>query len=103
MAGLRGLRVPKNGWGNEGAALGDDALVEWAVLDAQYFGLAQRRKRVFAIADFGDWFRRPPILLEPKSLRGDTPPSRETQQGATTDTQTDVRGAGSTVYGLNSQ
>jgi site-specific DNA-cytosine methylase len=82
MAGLDELDTPTNGWGTEGCALGTQ-LVEWAVLDAQWFGVAQRRKRVFALADFGDWAGRPPILLEPESLRGNTPPSRETGQGIT--------------------
>src|SRR5690606_22740797 len=69
--------VPEDGWGTEGLALGEHGLVEWAVLDAQWFGLAQRRRRVFAVLDVGDWSRRPPILLEPDSLRGDSAPSRE--------------------------
>ena len=77
MAGLDDVDTPKNGWGSEGCAVGDEAMVEWAVLDAQWFGLAQRRKRVFALADFGDWSSRCPILLERESLRGDTPPSRK--------------------------
>jgi DNA (cytosine-5)-methyltransferase 1 len=54
----------------------------WAyrVLDAQYFGLAQRRKRVFVVGYLGDW--RPPaaVLLEREGLRGDSPPSREAGQ-----------------------
>ncbi len=69
--------VPRQGWGTEGVALGKEALVEWATLDAQWFGVAQRRRRVFALADFGNWFDRPPILLECQSLRGDIAPSRE--------------------------
>lgn len=80
MAGLRDVSVPKNGWGSEGAAVGDNGLLEWCCLDAQWSGVAQRRRRVFAIVDFGDWANRSPILLEPHSLRGDTPPSREKGQ-----------------------
>lgn len=76
MAGLEDVETPTHGWGNTGAALGTQGLLEWRVLDAQYFGLAQRRKRVFAILDTGDWYNRPPILLERESVRGDTPPSR---------------------------
>ena len=76
MAGLEDVETPTHGWGNTGAALGTQGLLEWRVLDAQYFGLAQRRKRVFAILDTGDWYNRPPILLEQESVRGDTPPSR---------------------------
>lgn len=87
LSANRDINTPKNGWGNTGVALGENGLVEWRVLDAQYFGLAQRRKRVFAVVDFGNWQDRPPILLEPKSLCGNTPPSRETGQGFATDTQ----------------
>lgn len=74
MAGLDDCPVPPKGWGTEGVAVGDEAMVEWAVLDAQWFGVAQRRRRVFALADFGDWANRPPVLLEPQSLRGETAP-----------------------------
>lgn len=76
LAGLDELDTPANGWGTEGAALGTN-LVEWAVLDAQFFGVAQRRRRVFALADFGDWAGRPPLLLERDSLRGNSPPRRK--------------------------
>ena len=68
--------VPKKGWGTEGAAVGEEGMVEWSTLDAQWFGVAQRRRRVFALADFGDWAGRPPILLEPEGMRGDSAPSR---------------------------
>jgi len=85
MAGLSDLDTPTNGWGKEGAAVGDHGLLEWSVLDAQWFGLAQRRKRVFAIVDFGEWESRPPILLERQSLRGDSAPSREARQDVTSD------------------
>jgi len=72
---------PKNGWANEGCALGSQGFLEWSTLDAQWFGVAQRRRRCFALADFGDWSSRPPILLEPQGLRGDIAPSREAGQG----------------------
>lgn len=77
LAGVDGAVVPPKGWGTEGCALGAQAMVEWAVLDAQWFGVAQRRRRVFALADFGDWASRPPVLLESEGLRGDSAPSRE--------------------------
>ena len=92
MAGLDDLDTPTNGWGKEGAALGSNGLLEWSVLDAQWFGLAQRRKRVFAIVDFGDWTSRPPILLERESLRGDSAPSRETGQDFTADVGASTEG-----------
>ncbi len=82
MAGAEHVVVPTHGWGSEGCALGDTALVEWGTLDAQWFGVAQRRRRVFALADFGDWAHRPPILLEPEGMRGDSAPRREAGQEA---------------------
>jgi len=75
-----GFNVPPNGWGSSGCAIGPGGMVEWRCLDAQFFGLAQRRKRVFAIADFGDWRNRAPILLERESLRGDPAPRREARK-----------------------
>ena len=82
MAGCA-LDAPEKGWGTEGVALGDNGLVEWCVLDAQWFGLAQRRRRVFAVLDTGNWQRRPPVLFEPAGLRGDTPPCRSEGQSVT--------------------
>lgn len=76
MAGLDDVDVPRTGWGSEGCAVGDNGLLEWGCLDAQWFGVAQRRRRVFAILDTGDWSSRLPILLERESLRGDSAPGR---------------------------
>lgn len=80
MAGAR-VAPPAGGWGREGVALGERGLLEWAVLDARWFGLAQRRARVFALLDSGDWAGRAPILLEPDGLRGDSPPRRAPGSG----------------------
>jgi len=49
----------------------------WRVLDAQYFGVAQRRRRVFVVASARDGFDPAAVLFESESLRRDTPPSRE--------------------------
>lgn len=82
MAGLD-LDVPEDGWGTEGVALGDNGFVEWCVLDAQWFGVAQRRRRVFALLDIGDWAGRSPVLLERDSVRGDSAPRRGAGQRTT--------------------
>jgi DNA (cytosine-5)-methyltransferase 1 len=49
----------------------------WAyrILDAQFFGLAQRRRRVFVVGHLGDWRRAAAVLFERASLRGDAAPS----------------------------
>ena len=51
----------------------------WAyrVLDAQYFGVAQRRRRVFVVGCFGDWRRAAAVLFERNSMSGNNPPSRK--------------------------
>lgn len=49
----------------------------YRVLDAQYFGLAQRRKRVFVVGYLGDWRRAAAVLLERESLQGHPAPRRE--------------------------
>lgn len=54
----------------------------WRVLDAQFFGVAQRRERVFVVGSLGDGGaeRACEVLFEPESLRWDTPSSREERQ-----------------------
>jgi len=49
----------------------------YRVLDAQYFGLAQRRRRVFIVGCLGDAGSTAKVLFEPESVCGDSPPSRE--------------------------
>lgn len=55
----------------------------WAYrcLDAQYFGLAQRRNRVFVVGCLGDWRGAAAVLFEPASLRGHPAPRREAGEG----------------------
>ena len=74
------IHVPKDGWRNSGFVLGSEGLCEFATLDAQFFGLAQRRERVFFVLDTGDWANRPPLLLEPTSMSGNPPPCRKERQ-----------------------
>jgi len=70
-------------WPSEGMVEGPRARLVWRVLDAQYFGLAQRRKRVFVVVDFGGAIDPAKVLFERQGLQGNTPPSRETGQEAT--------------------
>ena len=67
-------------WPSAGMVAGAWARVAWRVLDAQYFGLAQRRKRVFVVASFGDAGDPAEILFEPKSLQRDPPARRKARQ-----------------------
>lgn len=79
----RSLLAPEQGWKNSGVCLSDDGkrCVEWRVFDAQYFRIPQRRRRIFALLDTGDWWSRQPILFEPESLQGDTQKSRGKREG----------------------
>ena len=52
----------------------------YRVLDAQYFGVAQRRKRVFVVGYLGDWKRAAAVLFERESLSGHSAPSREARE-----------------------
>ena len=54
----------------------------YRVLDAQFFGVAQRRRRVFVVGHLGAWQRAAAVLFEPESLRGDSAPSREARKDA---------------------
>ena len=64
-------------WTNAGFVFGPKRTIAWRVLDAQYFGLAQRRKRVFVVASAREGFDPAKILFEQEGLRRDTAPSRK--------------------------
>ena len=65
------------GWPGAGMVDGPRGRAAWRLLDAQYFGVAQRRQRVFVVADFGNGADPAAVLFESASLRGNSPPSRE--------------------------
>ena len=58
-------------WQSAGEILGDNFSIAWRVLDAKYFGVPQRRRRIFIVADL-DGGSSGEILFEQKSLSGDT-------------------------------
>jgi len=70
-----------------GSLLGGLAILGYGfayrVLDAQYFGLAQRRQRVFVVGHLGDWRRAAAVLFERESLSGHIAPRRETGEDVT--------------------
>ncbi len=79
--------LSSNGGRDFGAFLGALAQLGYGfayrILDAQYFGVAQRRRRVFVVANSRDWRRAAAVLFEPESLRGDSAPRRAKGQGIT--------------------
>ena len=74
------LVAPGGRWANAGFVDGPQRAVAWRVLDAQYFGVAQRRRRVFVVASARADFDPAAVLFEFEGVRRDTAPSRETGQ-----------------------
>ncbi|ECQ4801901.1 Dam family site-specific DNA-(adenine-N6)-methyltransferase [Salmonella enterica] len=79
-------------WSNAGCVYGPSRIVAWRVLDAQFFGVAQRRRRVFVVASARKEFDPAEVLFEFDSLRRDTQPRREPQTAVTTDTGSGIEG-----------
>jgi DNA (cytosine-5)-methyltransferase 1 len=79
----------KNGgferWPNAGCVYGPRRTIAWRVLDAQYVGVAQRRRRVFVVASARDGFDPAAVLFEFDGVRRDTAPRRESRQDITHD------------------
>jgi DNA (cytosine-5)-methyltransferase 1 len=67
----------------------------YRVLDAQYFGVAQRRRRVFVVGYLGDWRVAAAVLFERESLQGNTKPSRKKREEVTANAEGSVGEAGS--------
>ena len=86
LAGLAGeadpLVPPGGKWSNAGAVFGPQRAVAWRVTDAQYFGVAQRRRRVFVVASARAGFDPAAVLFEFDGLRRDSAPSREAGEDA---------------------
>lgn len=77
------LQSSRGTWSNAGFINGQKRRIAWRILDAQFFGVAQRRRRVFVIASARDDIGVEQILFECESLRRDTPPSRSERKSAT--------------------
>ena len=92
------VSMPENGkWSQAGKIVGDDYSVCWRVLDAQYFGVPQRRKRIFLVADFAGQ-RAERILFECEGLSRHFKTSCPAWQRASANTQGGVGAAGFDGY-----
>jgi DNA (cytosine-5)-methyltransferase 1 len=86
LAGLVGASeplIPDGRWDNAGVVSGPKRTAAWRVLDAQYFGVAQRRRRVFVCAVRGarNWAAARAFFPFGESVYRDSPPRREARQG----------------------
>lgn len=79
------------------AELWPDGGAAWRVLDAQFFGVAQRRERVFLVVNTRDWRRAAPVLFERESLCWDSASSREKRETLTGGTANVIGNADSHV------
>ncbi len=84
LAGLAGesseLQPAGGKWTHAGCVSGPERVIAWRVLDAQFFGVAQRRRRVFVVASARKGFDPAAVLFELDSVRRDSTPRRETQK-----------------------
>ena len=72
----------------------------YRVLDAQYFGVPQRRRRVFVVGCLGDWVSASKVLFEPDCLSRNTEESRKTRERTSPDIEKSV---GSNIETFNRQ
>lgn len=75
---------PKGKWTTSGAIMGDGWSIAWRVLDAQFWGVPQRRRRISLVADFGGQ-SAPEILFERKGVPGDFAESGTARERAAAD------------------
>jgi DNA (cytosine-5)-methyltransferase 1 len=83
-------KPPKGKWNTAGAIMGDGWSIAWRVLDAQFWGVPQRRRRIFLVADFGGQ-SAPEILFKRKGLRRHLEESREAREGIASDAERSPR------------
>lgn len=110
LAGLAGEDEPlvsprpadKDGrrtWSNAGCVYGPKRAIAWRTMDAQYFGLAQRRRRVFVVASAAEGFDPATVLFEWEGLRRDSPPSRQAGQATACGTLRSTDGGSDVDHG----
>lgn len=97
------IPMPYSGrWANAGMVRGGGVDLAWCVYDAQYFGTAQRRRRLFLVCDFAGRSAGE-ILFVPKSLRGYFEAGGTPRQGLTAFAESGADTAGGEIVVLNDQ
>lgn len=85
--------VPDDGWGGAGVASGPTGVAAWRVLDAQYFGVPQRRRRVFVLGARAGGVDPAEVLSLGESVSRDSAPRREAREGTAEDSRDGAEGA----------
>lgn len=86
------------GWSKSGCIMGDGYSIAWRQLDAQYWGVPQRRRRIYLVADFAGQ-RAGKILFEREGLRGDFATGAAARERAAAETAGGA-GGNSEVYDI---
>ncbi len=96
--------MPKSGrWADAGLVRTHTCDIAWRVLDAQYWGVPQRRKRIFLVADFAEAGRRAAeILFEPESVPRDSSAGKGARQGAAAGTESGTPASSLTPWDVQS-
>ena len=85
--------IPQSGrWANAGMVRSGGVDLAWRVLNAQHFGVAQRRRRIFLVCDFAGR-RAGEVLFVEESMRGNPAPCGEARQGIAAHAQGGAHGA----------
>ena len=93
---------PKGKWNTVGAIMGNGYSIAWRVLDAQHWGVPQRRRRIFLVADFGGQ-SAPEILFKRQGLSRYSQESGEEGERIATDVERSVDGAKQYLFENHSQ
>ena len=99
------IPIPASGrWAESGMVRSRKCDVAWRMLDAKYWGVPQRRKRIFLIADFREkQFRNTAVLFEPESVPGNPAPGENEWQGTASGAENDIRATSSFEPGITAR
>ena len=103
LSAFTGKEINPEGLGNAGVIMGNDSAysVAWRVLDAQYFGVPQRRRRVFVIGYLGNNWRAPyAVLFERDSLRRDFEAGAKARKGTSGTVESNTGATGKWPLGI---
>lgn len=95
------VSIPRSpgGWANSGSILGEGFSISWRTVDAQYWGVPQRRRRIYLVADFGGQ-SAPEILFEQQGVSWHFEKGESKGQGTAGEVEDSVRAT--VAYGISS-
>lgn len=104
---LVGANVPltpgaTNKWPSSGHVAGPKRKAAWRILDAQYFGVPQRRRRVFVVASAREGFDPSKVLFESEGLPRDSESSSKEGQGTAEESERGARGTSCKLFAPSS-